>query len=444
MSLLRQVRRGIALILLYSLVVSLLAHGSLVTVNSLREKLGMHTIDEKEFFRENFINLLTAPHVVLGSLNKEADELSKKLSDMYSEQLRAEQKSNEEPSEERVQTVPEKPILNNTPEEEHIEPEVNTSLLASYLELLDAVAEKLRRFNLRAKLYLGDFSGEKYEKLSREEMLRLVEEKESRIDELARKTMRRRIDFDGVEINRFNGERYFVFVKNKADNLTVAQRPLVYSDPEENLEIFNRTLEEYSEIMGVRRMDKPATLYIWDYAENYRDALKPIHNWSAGTGTKRYGRIEIHVSVFDKTYNFIRTGKKLIEIKVHETTHALDFIYDKRPITPLLQEGFAEYMKIEIAEDNQPTFPWELSIKDCTMSFYDNAEYPGCYQYGYHFVRFLIEEYGVDKFRRIYSIRRYAYGYEPGWKYYNEKFKRVYGKGLEELDEEFRTWMKTY
>ena len=414
---------GVFLLLVYIVVVGFMVASKLDELNSLKIKAGEERINIVNFFAENYKDIFLKPFKIIDEIDEECARIEANLKNPASTVFR--------------EILPKRngsymPEVSKNLYNRSLFLEANDSAkriyLASYLALLDEVEKKLKRFDLDGELYLSNSS--KYANLSEDMLLDKIKEKEKIIDKLARQTLRRKIDYGGVEINRFEGEKYFVFLKKNYKEITVAWRPLLFINVSKIYSRFTKIYESYMEIMGLKTKNlKKYEIYLWDKTEDYREATKSEYKWSKGGVWKKYGTIMVHVSGLNE--------RNFEHVFTHELTHSLDNIYGRNPID-LLQEGFAEYMTIKINNEYEPSFPSNINIKGCVEHFPLYASY-GSYQYSYWFVKFLIEKYGIEKFREIYEISNYN-DVEVGWKYVNQKFKNVYGKDLEELDKELREW----
>ena len=472
-------KRGIVLLLLlYVVGASAIVAGELTNLNDIKRSLGEPEVGYVEYFSVNAVRILTSPWVVVRELQEENQRLSQQwierqrersqkiLESLASRGVRREGNgktvSREDTSTKRVEekrSTAEKRSARSYSEELRSKslrispssPEArlrvtNLTLLRSYSELLSALEEKLSKWDFRGELSITNFNGSSLIGLSEEELLVKIEEQEERINELARQTGRRKIDYGGVEINRFRGDRYFVFLKKEFPEVTVAWRPLVLVNIAEAYKIIKETKKAHSEIMGMNDTTSNIIVYLWDTRENYHSAHK---NWKSfvphsGHAKSYHGKIVAHVSP-NKPYYFSYSDFGALS---HEFVHALDIQSLKRPFPSLgtLSEGFADYIAKHIILKKEPELP-SINFTRATYLKYEcakttcNGEYWKAYKYSSWFVRFLIENYGIEKFREIYKISDFN-DYRYGWKYIDQKFRRVYGKGLEELDREMRSWFK--
>jgi hypothetical protein len=459
-------KRGILLLLLlYVVGVSAIVAGELTNLNGIKRSLGEPEVGYVEYFSVNAVRILTSPWVVVRELQEENQRLSqqwierqRERSQKILESLASRGVSREgngktvsqgDTSAKRVEKK------RNAAEERSARSypkELNLTLLRSYSELLSALEEKLRRWDFRGELSITNFNGSSLANLSEEEhpsvteraLVRKIREQEERINELARQTGRRKIDYGGVEINKFEGDRYFVFLKEDFGDVTVAWRPLVQVNIGEAYKIIKETKKAHSEIIGMNDTASDIKVYLWDTRENYHSAHK---NWKSfvphsGHAKSYYGKIVAHVSP-NKPYYFSYSDFGALS---HEFVHALDIQSLKRPFPSLgtLSEGFADYIAKHIVLKKEPELP-SINFTRATYLKYEcakttcNGEYWNAYKYSFWFVRFLIENYGIEKFKEIYKISDYN-DYRYGWKYIDRKFQKVYGKSLEELDREMRAW----
>ncbi len=428
---------SLALAMLYTAFISFIVMGELSQLNRLKAKVGEDRISLSEFFKENCIRIFIYPHAVISEIREMKNSLE--------ERMKIRNKSTEK-DKRKIATVNLSFKTENMIKAEDRSGNAEKRLyLASYLSLLEEVEKKLKRFNLKGELYIEDFNGSKYANLSEDILLKKIKEKEEKINELTGQTLRKKIDYKGVEINRFRGERYFVFLKEDFGDVTVAWRPLVNVNITDAYRVIKETQKAYTEILGVNdEKIKKVVLYLWDTRENYYLAHK---NWNkfrygAGHASPFYGEIIAHVSPNEPYYIYPYEFRVIS----HEYVHALDAVYKLYPLSPLA-EGLAEYIPIEYLKiDIRPYLP-QMNFSRSLYLRYEcekgvetcGEDYVKSYKYNYWFVKFLIEKYGIKKFREIYEISNYR-DYEVGWKYINQKFRNVYGKDLEELDKELREW----
>ncbi len=444
----------LVLLLLYAGACGTLVYSELERVNALKEELGEEPQSIVAYLAANAARILASPWKVLSELREENHRLSKQLFDRKLEKNR---KILEKVAEART----EKTSSSETGGVTHIqssrrvevqgEPEPNLTLLRSYSELLSALEEKLSRWDFRGELSITNFNGSSLANLSEEEhteraLMRKIKEQEERINELARQTGRRRIDYGGVEINRFEGDRYFVFLKKEFPEVTVAWRPQVLVNITEAYKIIKETKNAYSEIMGMDDTVSYITVYLWDTRGNYHSAHKYWKSFIPGSGhAKSYNeRIVAHVAPREP-YSF---SSRDFEALSHEFVHALDVYYWERPLPSLetLMEGFADYISKYQVFKREPKIS-SLNFTKATYLHYEcnrgsktcGKDYWKAYDYSYWFVKFLIENYGVEKFREIYKISDHN-DYSYGWKYIDQKFQKVYGKSSGELDREMKAW----
>jgi hypothetical protein len=475
-------KRGILLLLLlYVVGVSAIVAGELTNLNGIKRTLGEPEVGFLEYFSANAVRILTSPWEVVRELREENRRLSQLWLERQRERsrkileslayrgdikkgngetpLQRDEFHNRNWVEKKINTAEERGTLSH-------HPALNLTLLRSYSELLEALEEELRRWNFRGELYIEQFNGSSLTGLSGEELLAKIEEREERINELARQTGMRKIDYGGVEINRFEGDRYFVFLKEDFGDVTVAWRPKEYwkrsnnvynlvDNPIEAYSLYNRVHERYRELIGVEKRQTLITIYLW-YSEDHwcaaykrsgrylrcKDTFTEKNVLGSGGFVDSYaGKIFVHT--VGTEWNF-----------VHELTHALDIVYEKNPIA-FLGEGFASYMsRFVVPPSLLPTEDMKFqSIKRAELYFnYTIKDFVenlgkigwsgnGPYDYATLFEKYLIDEYGKEKFGEIYTITN-RQDLEVGYNYVNQKFQKVYGKSLEELDREMRAWLE--
>ena len=139
--------------------------------------------------------------------------------------------------------------------------------------------------------------------------------------------------------------------------------------------------------------------------------------------------------------------KDIKPVSEHEDTHLLSLPWGLS--IALFQEGLAEYMvghgwhgenhdklaKKALKKGILPTIESMMEHKKWQEFDDDNALYYYCFVGS--FTKFLIEKYGVEKFKALYKNTRESYTKEQN----TDVFKNVYGSGPEEVGNDWKKYL---
>ena len=332
---------------------------------------------------------------------------------------------------------------------------------------LKKIEEELSRGNLDVKVTFKIYETNESIKNIAEKFEKTFE----RVLALLKGYGRDRYEFGDIIFDKFMGDDYLPFIRKELGNIIIYYEPflfnlyinkdileymniqdIIYDLPttiEENLNAANQL---YLKLMNIEKPKKEKIhIYLFSERSVYHRAFKNWKNFRYGSehSFKRDSRIEVFVSPSPfKEYYTTRD----MDVIVHEYIHALDTLYGFNSLS-LIEEGLATYIPTKLKLREERKFPeymnFEYALKlryECKKGSRTNEmcqrDYSNTYNYAYWFVKFLIERYGVEKFSELYKTLTYE-DYKIGMFQIDKKFRHVYGKGVKELEKEFKEYIKS-
>lgn len=231
----------------------------------------------------------------------------------------------------------------------------------------------------------------------------------------------RKYEFDLEEKDGYYSSKYCKFSIEEWDDLYLADSG--YEEVSQFLHFFDSYVEAISEILGTNYLDGKKitfTLDINSYGYIDRDNLVICYN-------KYYFLNDLQKASFVSELASIMTGNS----KSDSLTEGLNF-YIQQKTDKQLRKNYSEqdivcHSKLSLTEENAEMLKYIGSTIPLNDTREDGNEYLyrqiyGMYVLSRSFTRYVIDEYGMDKFLELY----YADDIE-------NSYKKLYGKSLEEM-----------